>query len=75
MALHDMVQRVRGVEPMSRCVYPPETLSGKSMELQNATIGSDMAEAVLVRNTSNGPQVFLIYFLLGEDGVWRIDGM
>jgi streptogramin lyase len=43
--------------------------------LQNVTIGSDMAEAVLVRNTSNGPQVFLIYFLLGEDGVWRIDGM
>lgn len=43
--------------------------------LQNATIGSDVAEYVLVRNTANGPQAFLIYFLLGEDGVWRIDGM
>lgn len=43
--------------------------------LQSSAIGSDMAEYVLVRNTANGPQAFLIYFLLGEDGVWRIDGM
>ena len=43
--------------------------------LQQATLGNEMAEYLLVRNTTNGPQGFLIYFLLGEDGVWRIDGM
>lgn len=43
--------------------------------LQSATIGSDMAECLLIRNTPNGAQAFLIYFLLGEDGVWRIDRM
>lgn len=43
--------------------------------IQGGTIGSDMAEYVVVRNTPNGQQAFPVYFLKGEDGVWRIDGM
>jgi hypothetical protein len=43
--------------------------------LQQGSVTGDLAEYVLVRDTATGPQVFLIYFLRGEDGVWRIDGM
>jgi PKD repeat protein len=43
--------------------------------IQDGTIGNKMAEYVIMRNTSSGPQGFLMYFILGEDGVWRIDAM
>ena len=39
------------------------------------TIGGDLAEYVLVRGSGDAAQSFLIYFLRGDDGVWRIDGM
>ncbi len=35
----------------------------------------DHAEYVLVRNTADGPQGFLVEYLRGDDGVWRIYGM
>jgi hypothetical protein len=44
-------------------------------EIQDGTISSNMAEYIVVRNTATGPQAFLIYFILSEDGIWRIDGM
>lgn len=43
--------------------------------IQGGTISGNMAEYVVVRNTANGQQAFPVYFLKGEDGVWRIDGM
>lgn len=43
--------------------------------LQEGRFTTELAEYLVVRNTANGSQGFLIYFLLGEDGVWRIDGM
>ncbi|HMA30313.1 MAG TPA: Ig-like domain-containing protein [Casimicrobiaceae bacterium] len=35
----------------------------------------DQAEYVVVRDTADGPQAFLIDFLRGKDGIWRIEGM
>lgn len=43
--------------------------------VREGTIGSEIAEYVIERNTPAGPQAFQIYFLLGDDGIWRIDGM
>lgn len=43
--------------------------------LSAGTIGDEIAEYVLIRDNGGNPQAFLIYFLRGEDGVWRIDGM
>ena len=43
--------------------------------IQGGQVSEDFAEYLVVRDTPNGPQGFLIYFLRGEDGVWRIDGM
>ena len=67
---HDKYQLVfNGLQPNL------STIVSQLGTLQQATLGNEMAEYLLVRNTTNGPQGFLIYFLLGEDGVWRIDGM
>ncbi len=44
-------------------------------ELRGGTIGEGYAEYVLVRTTSTGRQGFFIYFIRGEDGLWRIEGM
>lgn len=44
-------------------------------DIVGGNITGEMAEYVLVRNIVGGQQAFLIYFLKGEDGVWRIDGM
>ncbi len=43
--------------------------------IQDGSIGSEMAEYVLVRQESGQPRAYYLYFLRGEDGVWRIDGM
>lgn len=43
--------------------------------IQSGTIGAEMAEYAVARDTVGGPRVFLVYFIQGEDGVWRIDGM
>lgn len=41
----------------------------------DATISDGIAEFQIVQQTPNGPTAFLIYFVRGEDGIWRIDGM
>ena len=43
--------------------------------LQSGVISNEIAEYTVLRSTPSGNQAFLIYFLLGEDGVWRIDNM
>jgi PKD repeat protein len=43
--------------------------------IQDGMISSGFAEYSIVRNLPNGQQAFLIYFIRGEDGVWRIDAM
>lgn len=44
-------------------------------EVREINFGMDLAEFSLVRDTSEGPQRFLIYLIRAEDGIWRIDGM
>ena len=41
----------------------------------DGTLRRDTAEYVIVRNTSSGPQAFLIDLILCKDGVWRIEAM
>ena len=43
--------------------------------IEDGSISQEFAEYLLVRNTAEGRQGFLIYFLRSEDGVWRIDAM
>ena len=51
------------------------TLVDQLGTIQAGSLGEDFAEYVLVR-TENGKSVaYLIHFIRGEDGVWRIDGM
>jgi hypothetical protein len=38
-------------------------------------IGNDYAEYALTRSGNSGRQVFLIYFVRDEDGIWRVDSM
>lgn len=44
-------------------------------EIEETTFGVDLAEFSIVRNTSDGPQRFMVYLIRAEDGIWRIDGM
>jgi hypothetical protein len=39
------------------------------------SFSSRFAEYALVRDTAIGKETFNVYFLRGENGVWRIDGM
>ncbi|MFN0314026.1 MAG: hypothetical protein ACKVQA_03180 [Burkholderiales bacterium] len=43
--------------------------------IASGTLGADLAEYQITRNTPNGPRSFYLYLLRGEDGMWRIDGM
>jgi hypothetical protein len=43
--------------------------------IRSGTISDEFAEYALTRAGADGPQVFLIHWLLGSDGIWRIDGM
>lgn len=43
--------------------------------LDSGLMGEDWAEYVLLREENAEPRAYLIYFLRGEDGVWRIEGM
>jgi hypothetical protein len=43
--------------------------------VQQATVTDLLAEYLIVQNTANGPNGFLVYLMLGDDGIWRIDGM
>lgn len=38
----------------------------------DGTVFGDFAEYVIVRDTPNGRRAFLVYLVLGQDGVWRI---
>jgi hypothetical protein len=43
--------------------------------LDSGLLGDDWAEYVLLREENGESHAYLINFLRGEDGVWRIDGM
>ena len=43
--------------------------------LQGGPLGEDMAEYSVLRADNGQARAYLIYFIRGEDGVWRIDGM
>lgn len=41
----------------------------------NSNISGEMAEYAVVTTYGNKRQLFLIYFILDGDGVWRLDSM
>ncbi len=43
--------------------------------LDKGTIGTEYAEYLLIRTRGPGGDAFLIYFIRGEDGVWRLSEM
>jgi hypothetical protein len=43
--------------------------------LDTGTMGENWAEYVLLREEAGEQRAYLLYFLRGEDGVWRIEGM
>ena len=43
--------------------------------LRGSTVGSDLGEVILSRDTPNGTVAFPVWFLRGPDGVWRIESM
>ncbi len=43
--------------------------------LRGSTVGADLGELILSRETAEGTVAFPIWFLRGADGIWRIEGM
>lgn len=43
--------------------------------LSTATLGTEMAEILVIRSVGAEQKAFPVYFLRGADGIWRIDGM
>lgn len=43
--------------------------------LNTGSIGNDMAEYIVTRTVNGTQNAYFVYFLKGEDGIWRIDGM
>lgn len=43
--------------------------------LRGSTVGSDIAEMIISRETANGTVAYPIWLLRGPDGVWRIESM
>ncbi len=43
--------------------------------LVDGVVGDDLAELTLVRDTAQGPTLFMIYLLRGRDGLWRVDSL
>ena len=43
--------------------------------LQTGALNSEMAEYSVLRSSGDSAETFFIYFIRGDDGVWRIDGM
>jgi hypothetical protein len=44
-------------------------------EVREINFDADLAELGVVRDTPDGPRLFLVYLVRAEDGIWRIDGM
>jgi hypothetical protein len=54
------------------------TLPSVARQLGNPIGGAGTAtwgELSILRNTTSGNQVFMLYMMRGEDGIWRIDSM
>jgi hypothetical protein len=51
------------------------TVASQLGRLVDGVISQDTAELTIVRDTSGGPQAFMIYMLRGGDGIWRIESM
>ena len=43
--------------------------------IRQVNVSDQLGEFVIVRNTPDGPVGYMIYFILAEDGIWRIDSM
>ena len=54
--------------------HMPEIIASYS-PLQRISISSDIGEYALTRLLEGKNQLFLIYFLKDDDGVWRLDAM
>ena len=54
------------------------TLPSVAQQLGNPIAGAGTAtwgELSILRSTTNGDRVFMLYMIRGEDGIWRIDSM
>ena len=43
--------------------------------VREINFNADVAELSVVRDTPDGPRLFMVYLVRAEDGIWRIDGM
>jgi alpha-tubulin suppressor-like RCC1 family protein len=43
--------------------------------IQQVNVSDELGEFVIVRSTPDGPVGYIVYFILAEDGIWRIDSM
>jgi hypothetical protein len=80
----DKATALNYLSPPARVKYGPvfDTLAPDLPQIfascstpQSAGISPEMSEYVINRTIDGVNQVFFIYFLRGEDGVWRLDSM
>jgi hypothetical protein len=51
------------------------TVAAQLGRLVDGAISEDWAELTILRDTSEGPRVFMINLLRGGDGIWRMESM
>ncbi len=68
-----MQEKYRGIFTALQPDLP--TIVGQMGMLDSGLLGEDWAEYVLLRDENGQPRAYLIYFMRGEDGAWRIEGM
>jgi hypothetical protein len=44
-------------------------------QLTGGAFGTDIARYAVVREVNGKPMVFMLYFVKGDDGIWRIEEM
>jgi len=80
----DKMTALNYLSPPTRAKYGPvfDTLAPDLPQIfascsipRSAVISPEMGEYVINRTIDGVNQVFFIYFLRGEDGVWRLDSM
>jgi hypothetical protein len=66
----------RKYKPVFQALLPhmPEIIASYSAPIR-ASISESIAEYAVERPYGNGRRVYLVYFLKGADGVWRLDAM
>ena len=80
----DLVSATRYLDDSAVSIYQPvfATLNGSFSDIiasfgsfSATTIADSFAEYAVTRTSNGSKQVFLIYFVRGNDGIWRVDSM